>query len=85
MNLRLLWQKMTTIPENSFLIEPQSKKNMPEITPFKIEICDAALEDLKQRLELTRWPEAETLNDWTQGIPLAYMQEVVDYWLHHYR
>jgi hypothetical protein len=50
------------------------------ITPFKIAISDAQLDDLKRRLRATRWPDKETPNDWTQGIPLAYMQEAVQYW-----
>ena len=46
------------------------------ITPFRIEIGDAQLEDLRDRLARTRWPEAETVDDWSQGIPLAYVQEL---------
>ncbi len=53
---------------------------MTEIRPFTIKISDAEIEDLRQRLARTRWPEAETPNDWSQGIPLAYTQEVVRYW-----
>jgi pimeloyl-ACP methyl ester carboxylesterase len=54
------------------------------ITPYPIEIPDSALEDLKQRLANTRWPDPETPDDWAQGIPLAYMQEVVRYWATEY-
>ena len=43
-----------------------------DITPFRIDIPDADLDDLRQRLRQTRWPEAETVDDWSQGIPLAY-------------
>lgn len=50
------------------------------IEPFKIDIPDSALEELKQRLALTRWPDTETVEDWSQGTPLSYMKEVVDYW-----
>ncbi len=53
---------------------------MSAITPFKIDIDEQQLIDLQQRLEMTRWPEKETPNDWTQGIPLSYVQEVVEYW-----
>ena len=52
--------------------------------PFTVEISNQEIEDLKQRLQLTRWPEKETPDDWTQGIPLAYTQEVVSYWLNEY-
>ncbi|MEH6639411.1 MAG: epoxide hydrolase family protein [Porticoccaceae bacterium] len=54
------------------------------IKPFKISITDAVLKDLKQRLNNTRWPEKETVDDWSQGIPLAYTQKMCDYWLNEY-
>ena len=50
------------------------------ITPFQINIAEADLADLKDRLARTRWPERETVSDWSQGIPLAYVQEVCEYW-----
>ena len=46
------------------------------IIPFKVEIGSAGIEDLRRRLAATRWPDAETVGDWSQGIPLAYMQEL---------
>src|SRR6266850_6893270 len=54
------------------------------ITPFRIAITDDELEDLKRRLRATRWPERECVDDWTQGLPLAYAQEVASYWLEKY-
>ena len=53
---------------------------MAELTPFRIEIPDAQLADLHLRLDRTRWPEAETVDDWSQGIPLAYVQQLCDHW-----
>jgi epoxide hydrolase len=50
------------------------------ITPFTIAVSDADLADLHDRLARTRWPEHETVADWSQGIPLSYMQEVCEYW-----
>jgi len=57
---------------------------MTDIAPFKIEIPERQLTDLRQRLALTRLPEKETPADWSQGVPLAYMQEIVDYWQNDY-
>ncbi len=57
---------------------------MSQITPFKIEIPQVELDDLKQRLARTRWAEAETVSDWSQGIPRAYLQEVCEYWAAKY-
>ena len=54
------------------------------ITPFKIAIPDAQLVDLKRRLQATRWPDKETPGDWSQGIPLAYVQDVCRYWANDY-
>ena len=42
-----------------------------QITPFRISVPDADLDDLRARLARTRWPEAECVDDWSQGIPLA--------------
>jgi epoxide hydrolase len=50
------------------------------IQPFRIEVGDAELDDLHDRLARTRWPEAEPVDDWSQGIPLAYVEDVADYW-----
>ena len=41
-----------------------------EVTPFKVHVPEAALNDLKIRLANTRWPERETVADWSQGVPL---------------
>lgn len=50
------------------------------VTPFHIDIDDAAVADLHDRLARTRWAEPETVHDWSQGIPLAYIREVCEYW-----
>ena len=50
---------------------------MTNINPFQIEIPDQSLEDLGARLALTRLPERETPSDWSQGVPLDYMREVL--------
>lgn len=56
--------------------------NKPE--PFRIQVSDAELEDLKRRLRTTRWPNREVVKDWSQGLPLAYAQEVAAYWADRY-
>jgi len=55
-----------------------------QITPFRIDIPESDLDDLRQRLRLTRWPDPETVDDWSQGVPLAYLRELCDYWLQSY-
>ena len=57
---------------------------MSEIRPYRIDVPAAVLDDLHERLARTRWPEAETVDDWSQGIPLAYTRELADYWANRY-
>ncbi len=54
------------------------------ISPFTIAVPDEVLVDLKARLLNTRWPEAELVDDWSQGTPLAYIKEVCEYWANEY-
>ena len=57
---------------------------MGKIIPFSISIPDTDLTDLKNRLARTRWPEAECVDDWSQGIPLDYTRELARYWADEY-
>jgi pimeloyl-ACP methyl ester carboxylesterase len=51
---------------------------------FTVEWSDDAIADLRDRLVRTRWPDAETVDDWSQGVPLSYQREVCDYWADGY-
>jgi pimeloyl-ACP methyl ester carboxylesterase len=57
---------------------------MSELKPHPIAVAEAELDDLRDRLRRTRWPERETVDDWTQGIPLAYVQELCARWIDGY-
>ena len=57
---------------------------MSAIRPYEFAIPDAELDDLRFRLRRTRWPERETPADWSQGVPLAYVKEVCEYWASEY-
>ena len=48
--------------------------------PFTLHIPDAAIADLHQRLERTRWPDEPPLEAWSTGTSVAYAQEVAEYW-----
>ena len=52
-----------------------------EVTPFKVQVSDATLEDLRERLSRTRWPDEISGSEWGYGSNLAYVKELVDYWL----
>jgi epoxide hydrolase len=54
------------------------------VAPFRINVPDADLDDLRRRLAATRWPERETVDDWSQGVPLGYLQELCRYWAEGY-
>lgn len=55
-----------------------------EITPFRIDVPAAEIEDLKDRLRRTRWPESATVDDWSQGVPLGYVQDLCQHWAEKY-
>src|SRR5262249_47714513 len=50
------------------------------LRPFRVEIPEQALVDLRQRIAATRWPERETVADRSQGVQLAPLQELIRYW-----
>jgi microsomal epoxide hydrolase len=52
--------------------------------PFTVAVPESDLVDLKERLARTRWPIEAKAAPWTYGASLAYMRQVVDYWLHQY-
>ena len=55
-----------------------------EIRPFTVEVPQAELEDLRRRIAATRWPERETVDDQSQGVQLATIQELARYWAEEY-
>jgi pimeloyl-ACP methyl ester carboxylesterase len=50
------------------------------IRPYHIQISEAALTDLNKRIKDTRWPDKETVNNDSQGVQLATMQKLAQYW-----
>lgn len=61
-----------------------STEENDQIQAFPISVPDSELDDLRARLGHTRWPETETVEDWSQGIPLAYTRELCSYWAAEY-
>ena len=59
---------------------PRAAAEDQSIRPFKVEVPQAALDDLRQRIAATRWPDKETVADSSQGAQLAQLQELVRYW-----
>jgi pimeloyl-ACP methyl ester carboxylesterase len=55
------------------------------IVPFRVSVPSADLDDLRERLARTRWSDRQTVDDWSQGVPLSYLQDVCRYWATDYR
>jgi pimeloyl-ACP methyl ester carboxylesterase len=53
---------------------------MSGVNPFRIEVPQTELDELRARLAATRWPEPETVDDWSQGVPLEYVRGLCEYW-----
>lgn len=51
-----------------------------DIRPFRIEVRDDVLQDLRKRLEMTRWPAAAPTSDWQYGVPLEYAKALAEHW-----
>jgi len=55
-------------------------KASEQIRPFTVHVSDAAIADLRQRINATRWPDMETVTDQSQGVKLEKIQKLVQYW-----
>jgi pimeloyl-ACP methyl ester carboxylesterase len=55
-----------------------------EVRPFRVGFPPSDVVELRRRLEATRWPGRETVNDDSQGVPLAMMQELARHWVSSY-
>jgi pimeloyl-ACP methyl ester carboxylesterase len=54
------------------------------VRPFTVSIPQSQIDDVKQRLAATRWPDPETVGDWSQGVRVQNARALVDYWQHRY-
>jgi epoxide hydrolase len=61
-----------------------SSSSTDRVEPFRIDVPEAELDDLRARLNAAGWPERETVEDWSQGVPLEYMKELCAYWADGY-
>ena len=68
-------------PKGTIILAPAADET---IRPFKFHATDEQLADLKRRIADTRWPDRETVADDSQGVQLATMQQLADYWLNSY-
>jgi pimeloyl-ACP methyl ester carboxylesterase len=61
-------------------IDAQAQITDNTIRPFQVHVPPAAIDDLRQRIAMTRWPDQETVTDQSQGVQLATMKALIRYW-----
>src|SRR5437899_1168676 len=78
-------QKESTMNQASTATQFESVQSTAAdaIRPFKVNIPEAALVDLRRRIAATKWPERELVSDATQGVQLATMKKLADYWVNY--
>ena len=65
-------------------VTTESSPDAAAIRPFRVEIPEQALDDLRRRIAATRWPSRELVTDRSQGVQLATLQELARYWSTEY-
>ena len=65
-------------------MENQTHETTPAVRPFRVDIPDEAIADLRRRIAATRWPSRELVADRSQGVQLATIQELARYWATDY-
>jgi len=77
-----------TADENSFcpidLSLPDRSADKTAIRPFRVNVPQSELDDMRDRINATRWPERETVTDQSQGVQLGMMQKLAGYWADEY-
>src|SRR3954469_13698473 len=67
-------------------VPPQRRRDADKtaIRPFRVNVPEAELTELRRRINATRWPERETVTDESQGVQLATIQALARYWATEY-
>src|SRR5215212_844308 len=66
------------------MTQVETSTDRTEVRPFRIDVPEEDLDDLRRRILATRWPEKETVADFSQGVQLATMQKLARYWTTEY-
>jgi pimeloyl-ACP methyl ester carboxylesterase len=77
-------RRLEAMTETLTKVARQTGKNQGDIRPFKVNIPEAQLTDLRRRIKATKWPERETVADESQGVQLATTQKLARYWATEY-
>src|SRR5688572_13698737 len=65
-------------------IAEQVTSDKTAVRPFRVDVPEAELAELRRRIKATRWPEKEPVADTSQGIPLATVEKLARYWASEY-
>ena len=65
-------------------VTQQTGSEKSTLRPFRVDVPEAELSELRRRINETRWPERETVKDGSQGVELAMMQKLARYWATDY-
>jgi pimeloyl-ACP methyl ester carboxylesterase len=74
----------TAVPRAAAPAQSSATEGDHAIRPFRINVPEEALVDLRRRLAATQWPDRETVTDESQGVQLATMRELAHYWATDY-
>src|SRR3954465_14170507 len=66
------------------MTQAETSRATPEVRPFRVDVPQEDLNDLRKRIAATRWPERETVADASQGVQLATMQKLAKDWATDY-
>jgi pimeloyl-ACP methyl ester carboxylesterase len=64
--------------------EEEETMESTDVRPFRVDVPQEALDDLRRRIDATRWPSSELVDDRSQGVQLTTMQELARYWTSDY-
>ena len=82
--LVVLFASMAVSPSAAVLAQRPAQTAADAIRPFRVNVSQQALDELRRRVNATQWPERETVADSSQGLPLATMQKLARYWATDY-
>jgi len=70
------------VSSNGAFSKEENAMRDKDLHPFRLAVPEAVLEDLRQRLARTRFPDEPPLDPWSTGTSVSYLKELIDYWLH---
>jgi hypothetical protein len=65
-------------------VAQQTGSEKTALHPFRVDVPETELAEMRRRINATKWPERETVTDASQGVPLATMQKLARYWATEY-